>query len=315
MGSSMFSLTITNNNNGGTISTDTASGYDGWRIPSDGLDGFGSMPFSTGQAERQGDYGGIVLGAHSGVRQLGITLESPPTEAKRDEAYKTFAVGSSVTLTVSYIRSGARTIDGVVTACKVSEGNIYEPTTVTATIDCVEPTFAGSLVHDGSPTPSIVGDTATVKWELAPVGDFLAKFNACLIQFTTGNTETVTLTKQATLTLTIKRFPTFAPFALPDETALVWSVGPVVGKTVSASTAIIAKVDWSGDEPIAVYNDSKSTINYANLPLCKGLSSKCIAGGANCSVALSLELDSQILPSDNTAILGELTYYSTWQGV
>ena len=312
----MFSLAITNKDTGATIYVDSSSTYDGWRIPSDGLDGFGSMPFSITEAELAAASGGVVLGAHSGTRQLIIKLEAPPTEAKRDEAYKTFAVGSTVTIEVAYLRNDSRAINGTVTACKVSEGNIYEPTTVTATIDCVEPAFeAAASVKKTANGYTVGSGYAGYTWSGKINGDAIARLESVVLPFTTTNTATVTLTKQATVKLTITRAAASSAYDMPKQTILQWSAGPATGTSIEAKTAITWEVRFDGTVPVCSYNGTDYGMKYAKTANWQGIGSYGLWGGTSCTVSLLVGMSSNIAPQYLSTERGIMSYTPGWQGV
>lgn len=313
----MFSLTITNKDTGAVICTNNSSGCNDWRIPDDGLDGFGSMPFSATEAEIATTVGGgVVLGAHSGVRQLTVKMEAPPTGAKRDEAYKVFAVGSAVKITVAYIRSNSRTISGIVTACKVSEGNIYEPTTVTATIDCAEPTFKAVTASELTANGYTVGSgMAGYTWRIDANGDAMARLESVVLPFTTTNTSTVTLAKQATVTLTITRGPVPDSYDIPAITELVWQAGPVKGTSIEAATAVVWKVWLDGNMPICSYNGTDYGMGSASTAKWTGTGSYEFVGGTTSSVSLVVSMSSNIAPQSLSTSRGIMTYTPGWQGV
>lgn len=314
-----FSITITNKANNAEISVLKTASANDWRIPSDGLDGFGSMPFSTSQADSAVGQGGFILGAHNSIRQLTIKLEAPGTSAKRDEACKVFTVGATVAITISYVRSATRTITGVVTGCKVNEGNIYEPTTVTATIDCLDPVFTGTVSYLVATEYSATTSSLAYRWQFEPAGDSLAQLREVTTYFTTGNTEEVTLASQATLTLTINRFPTAGVYGLPDQTVLSWNMGDAAGSKVAANTSITCSVRWTDSIPNGVWSAAgkakRYEVNSADLTTCKGISFNEISGGTTCSITLALALDRQIMPLGDVRTHGTAYYMPRWMGI
>lgn len=318
MASKNFSLTITNSDNSAKIQVTNSSGANDWRIPSDGLDGFGSMPFSTSLTELTTPQGGILMGSHNGVRQLGITLEAPPTAAKRDEAYKVFAVGSTVTVLIAYIHSDSRTISGIVTECKVNEGNIYEPTTVTATIDCLNPFFESSKVYLEATGYSYSAEDGYIEliWLPNVTGDTLAVIDEVSAKFPTGNTETYTTTADAYLTLTIDRYPKFGSYSLPDETVLKWKAMPNKGTSIAAGYTMRQGATWYfNKQPYYEYAGTAYSGQSAVLSAWRGAAYREMVPGEFTKLTLKVELEPGIAPTTAAKSYGTLTYTPRWMGI
>ena len=313
-----FSITITNNSNGGKIQVTKNASYSDWRIPSDGLDGFGNMPFSAKQATPIAVQGAVLQGASSGVRQLTITLEAPPTESKRDEAYKVLAIGSPVKVEAMYVRSRTRTIEGIVTQCKVNEGNIYEPTTVTAAIDCLNPFFTSTsvTVEATGYTYSASGGYIELVWQPDVDGDMMAVVEEVMATFPTGNTDSYKTTKASTLTLTIDRYPRYSIYALPDQTVFKWVAYPNVGTTIAANYSMKQGVTWYFDQqPQYQYGSSSYSSRAAYLSAWRGVGYREIMPGRYTKLTLRVELDPGIAPTTAAKSYGSLVYTPRWMGI
>ena len=313
-----FSLTITNNSNGGKIQAKKGASYRDWRIPSDGLDGFGTAPFSAKQTTLTSVQGGVLQGANSGVRQLTITLEAPPTESKRDEAYKVLAVGSPVKIEAVYVRSRSRAIEGTVTQCKVSEGNIYEPTTVTAAIDCFSPFFTSERVsvEATSYSYSASGGYIELVWLPEIDGDIMAQVEEVTATFPTGNTEAYTTTTGATLTLTIDRYPSYSLYALPDQTVLKWGAYPLVKTSIAAGYSMTQGVTWAfGQQPQYQYGSVSYSGRPAYLAVWRGMGYREMVPGKYTKLTLRVELDPGIAPTTAAKSYGRLIYTPRWMGI
>ena len=311
-----FALSISNNDTGGSIEVTNASNCNDWRIPSDGLDGFGNMPLDTAQEALATGSGGVLLGGHVGIRQLVLKLEAPATEEKRSEAARVLTVGTSVTLRVTYNRSSARAIDGTVTGLKISEGNIYEPTAVTATIDCQDPFFRGEDVTKTAYSYTSGSGLAGFSWKMDLSGDSLATLKEFSMVYTTKNTADVTLSRQAAITLTISRLA-YKPFSLPQKTVYAWNAGPAKGETVAAETSIEWKVKLDGQLPYCSYNGTSYGMESAVLGNWKGLGAHEVLPTSNTSymASLMISMDSSVTPKLMMYANGKMTYTPGWQGV
>ena len=311
-----FALTISNNDTGGTIEVTSSSGCNDWRIPSDGLDGFGNMPLDTAREVLAAGDGGVLLGGHIGLRQLVLKLEAPATEDKRDEAARVLAVGTSVTLKVTYNRSSARTISGTVTGCKLNEGNIYEPTAVTATVECQNPAFRGEDVTKTAYSYTSGSGIAAFGWKMDLEGDSLATLKEFSMAYTTKNTEAVTLSSQSTVTLSINRL-SYKPFSLPKQTVYAWNAGPAKGETVAAKTSVEWKVKLDGQLPYCLYGDTSYGMESAILGYWKGLGAHDVLPTSNTGymVSLRVTMDSSVGPYVMMHTNGKMVYTPGWQGI
>lgn len=311
-----FSIVISNTDTGSSIAVTSESGYSDWRIPSDGLNGFGSMPFSTAQEEFAVESGGVLLGGHINTRQLILKLEAPSTAEKREEAYKVFAVGSTVTVSTAYNRNTARTISGIVTACKMSEGNIYEPTAVTATIECQNPLFRGEDIAKTAYSYTTGSGVAKFSWRLDVQGDSLATLKAFTMTYTTKNTEAITLSRQALVRLYINR-AVYKPYSLPQRTVYAWNAGPAKGETVAASTPVEWTVKLDKQLPYCLYNDISYGMESAVLTSWEGLGVHEVLPISTTAYTASLriDMDSAVTPTIMSYSNGKMTYMPGWQGV
>ena len=311
-----FALTISNNDTGGTIEVTNSSGCNDWRIPSDGLDGFGNMPFDTAQEVLATGTGGVLLGGHAGLRQLVLKLKAPATEEKRDEAARVLAIGTSVTLKATYNRSSARTISGTVTGCKISEGNIYEPTAVTATVECQDPFFRGEDVTKTAYSYTSGSGIAAFSWKMDLEGDSLATLREFTMIYTTKNTEAVTLSRQAAVQLTIPRLA-YKPFSLPEQTYYIWNAGSAKGETVAAKTRMEWTVKLDGTLPCCLCNGKSYGMESAVLGSWKGLEAHEVLPTSNTSymARLSVSMDSSVEPYIMTFTNGKMTYTPGWMGI
>lgn len=313
-----FELTINNADTHSSIHVTNSSSYSGWRVLSDGLNGFGDMPFTATEAEYASSQGGIVLGTHSSIRQLTIKLEAPPTADKRSEAGRVFSLGTEVLVTIAYARSDTRTINGIVTGCKVSEGNIYEPTTVTATIDCLDPMFRSAAITEEANSYTYGSTLAGVTWYLYAknvTGNALNSLGDISFWFTTGNTEAVTITSQTKVTLSITRSGTGYYYGLPRDTVAVWKAGYAAKDTVQAKSRFDCQIRWDGQVPYCVCNNVAYSMESAVMNSWKGIGYRDFLGGTYTTIALKVEVDSKIGPSFVWTENSSLTYTPGWMGI
>lgn len=111
-----------------------------WRIPADGLDGFGELSSNVSSTDGGSYSGGMLTGVHIGLTQRTITFEGAATSAARDELENFFSIGEDCTVYTRY-KGRQRYFSGTISALKINAGNVYRSTSVTMTFDCDDPYF------------------------------------------------------------------------------------------------------------------------------------------------------------------------------
>lgn len=188
-----------------------------WRIPSDGLDGFSGVSGTLGAQEGGSVSGGVVTGYHTGITQRTIKAEAPATREIRDQIASVLALGYGYTVRITY-KGVTRSFAGTLSHLQVSEGNIYQPTELTATFDCPDPFMYGDLV---SMTTSVEAESTdismTPNFSFAPEGQYepyISLYGSVTIPTTISS-----LASNITLTVTVDRRGGTEPFT-PAKTVV-----------------------------------------------------------------------------------------------
>lgn len=116
-------------------------GYDDWRIPNDGLENWANLPYNVSSVEIPNRDGAIVTAKRVSSVDRTITAQvgDPRNNAKqRAAAIRFFNPKYTYECHMTY-QGRTRWTEGEQIGFKCSEGNIYEPATLTWTILCPNP--------------------------------------------------------------------------------------------------------------------------------------------------------------------------------
>lgn len=129
-----------------------------WRIPNDGLIGWGSLDFSVSSSEIPSYDGALVTSERVPSRDRTIKAQAPKIEdisALRERVIRFFNPKFTYDVYVTYL-GRTRWAHGNQLAFKVSEGNIYKPAELTWTILCANP-YLQSVEDFGKDIAEVVG--------------------------------------------------------------------------------------------------------------------------------------------------------------
>lgn len=152
----------------------------GWRIPSDGLDGFARQNVEYSSTEYASIAGAKVDGVKLKEADRTITLvyendgSGNSLELIRNDAYRFFEIGLKINIKLNY-NGSVRVCSGYVSKFKISEGNIYDSLTLTLTIMCADPYMSDGVTRSYkytsggitiSKTETAVGDTLRFPYKI-----------------------------------------------------------------------------------------------------------------------------------------------------
>ena len=237
MAASDVTITLTCPATGKTFVIDNKT----WHIPSDGLDGFGSLTATLNEQQAGASSGGLVTGMHVGITQRTVTVEAVPSRELRDQAIAFFVLGLTYEATVIYMGS-TRTFSGVCSNCKLSEGNIYRPMELTFSFDCTDPYLYGETASKSlSAEVSAYEYNATFEFgEITGLGHYPS-----LLRLSGTYTSRYTTKLGYRIGLEVKIERPSSLYSWVPETTMAGFVLQPYGASISAGTVYDYSINWT----------------------------------------------------------------------